>query len=126
MAAEQPDLDLIQKAVENEILARLTGDPCETCGRGADADKIGATALSTLTTGLRRLQLAKQRGDKPADARHELNPLALVATVRKLPPGSEKRREMIAALEGQVISLQEAVDALAREEKQVASESEGV
>ena len=117
-----PQLEELQKAVEHEVYSRLTADPCETCGRGKDAEKIAATALAKLVTDFRRLKMAEERNHPQATEEAQANPLSLVATIQKLPHGPS-RRTLLAVLEGQAISLTDAVRRLRAEEEEAEEES---
>lgn len=112
MTDQRLDLDALQAAVENEVMRRLTGVPCDKCGRGAEAEKVGSTALGNLVSGLRRLRLAEQKNEAPERDQEQMNPLSLVATVKKLPADHPRRSELLELLEGHLIALQEAVRSL--------------
>lgn len=107
--------DDIADLVGNELRRRLSQDKCPTCGRGAEAHKLGATALSQLAIGYERLEIARAKNLEPDDTVAELNPLHLVATVKKLPVDHPKRKEILAFLDGHIIALQEAVKNLKEE-----------
>lgn len=123
MSEQQLDLDKIQAAVENEIMLRLTGEPCSECGRGADAEKVGSTALGNLITQLRRLRLAQQKNEAPERDAEQMNPLSLVATVKKLPADHPRRAELLELLDGHLIALQEAVRSLRASQVETPAES---
>jgi hypothetical protein len=97
--------------VENEIRWRLSEKPCPKCGRGANAHNIAPTALSQWLATLRRGEKEEQEEQRV----DEMNPLALVATVRKLPADHPKRGELLELLDGHIIVLQEAVKSLKEE-----------
>lgn len=98
----------ISELVGNELRRRLSQDKCPTCNRGAEAHKLGATALSQLAIGYERLEIARAKNHEPEDTEREMNPLSLVATVQKLPEDHPKRAELLEMLRGQIIALQEA------------------
>ena len=100
--------DKILEAVEREILARLTADPCPQCLRGKDADGVAATALAKILNDQKRIMLAKQQQEVEKEKETQLNPLSLVAAVDKLPADHPKRGEFLEMLRGQIIALQEA------------------
>jgi hypothetical protein len=102
--------------VESEIYARLTAEPCETCGRGKDAEGVAATALAKISNDMRRLKMAEMKRETGEKEIHEMNPLALLATAKKLPSGNTTRLEMIELLDGQAKALTAGVRALRREE----------
>lgn len=110
--------DDILAAAQHEILARLNGEPCESCGRGKDADGVAATALAKIINDLARIKLAEERSAGVEEkAVSDLNPLAALATAAKLPAGSVTRLEIIDRLEGQAIALTEGVKKLRKEER---------
>lgn len=103
-------LEAVGELVLTELERRLTRDPCGACGRGAEAHKVAATALAKIANDVERLQMARhasKEGDE--GVRTDLNPMALVATIEKLPGDHEKRAEMVDVLEGVYISLGEAI-----------------
>lgn len=103
-------LDEIGELVLNELERRLSSDPCGECGRGAEAHKVAATALAKIVNDVERLQIARTasvEGVERVDT--DLNPMALVATIEKLPADHEKRDDMIFVLEGHHIALGEAI-----------------
>lgn len=74
------------------------------------------TALAKLANDLSRLKLAQQKTDAPETQEAQVNPLALVATISKLPADNPTRLSMLERLEGLVISLQASVRSLREEE----------
>lgn len=103
-----PTDDQILAAVEREILARLTAEPCPTCLRGQNADGVAATALAKILNDQQRMKLAEREKDTEERQEGQLNPLSLVAAVDKLPADHPKRGEFLEMLRGQIIALQDA------------------
>jgi hypothetical protein len=99
-----PESEGLLEQVENEIRWRLSDKPCPKCGRGANAHNIAPTALSQWLATLRRGEKEEQEEEQVEG----MNPLALVATVQKLPADHPKRAELLEMLRGQIIALQEA------------------
>ena len=114
----QSQLEPMVDIVENELRWRLSDKPCPTCKRGAEAHKMAATSLSQLAIGYERMEIARAReGQDGEKETFDLNPLSLVATVKKLPVDHPKRAELLELLEGHVIALQEAIRSLHGEEE---------
>lgn len=116
-----PTADEILEAVEREIIARLTADPCPTCLRGKDSDGVAATALAKISNDLRRIKLAEVKQDTEEERETHLNPLSLVAAVDKLPFDHPKRAEFLEMLRGQIIALQEAERRLSADAREAVS-----
>jgi hypothetical protein len=101
--------------VENEVAWRLSENPCKECGRGADAHHLPATALSQLTIGLARLELARAKGVEQEREEKDLSLYALLETAAKLPTGNVTRDAIIQRIEGEIVALETAIGRLKAE-----------